>query len=80
MSQPVTARPKLNDFRQSLGYISVRPCTRSCANKHKAKGGGGGDIFCGGGTKSASRMCPPGHNSLADFVRGDNNWGGQNPL
>ena len=34
-----------------------------------------GDIFCGGGTKSASRMCPPGHNPLAEFIRGDNNWG-----
>ena len=30
-----------------------------------------GDIFCGGGTKSASRMCPPGQNPLADSVRGD---------
>ena len=38
----------------------------------KPKGGrGGGDIFCGGGTKSASRMCPTGQNPLADFVRGD---------
>ena len=30
-----------------------------------------GDIFCGGGTKSASRMCPPGQYPLADSVRGD---------
>ena len=29
-----------------------------------------------GGTESASRFCPGGHNPLADSVRGDNNWGG----
>ena len=40
-------------------------------NTKGCHGLGGGDIFCGGGTKSASRMCPPGQNPLADFVRGD---------
>ena len=36
-----------------------------------------------GGTyakESASGFYPGGHNPLADSVRGDNNWGGQNPL
>ena len=48
--------------------------------------GRGGDIFCGGGTKSVSRMCPPGQNPLADSVRGDIESasgfypGGHNPL
>ena len=32
----------------------------------EGRGGGGG-----GHTKSASRMCPPGQNPLADSVRGD---------
>ena len=46
----------------------------------KPKGGRGrGDIFCGGGTKSASRMCPPGQNQLADSVRGTESASGFYP-
>ena len=51
--------------------------TKGCQLGGGGGGGGevrpgrGGDIFCGGGTKSASRMCPPGQNPLADSVRGD---------
>ena len=31
-------------------------------------------------TESASGLYPPGQNPLADCVRGDTFWGGQNPL
>ena len=66
----MTAR---HDFRTKLGrgwdihvYRSDHPHEAALINTK-------GDIFCGGGTKSASRMCPPGLNPLADSVRGDNN-------
>ena len=42
-----------SDHAHEAALINTKGC-------HGLGGGGGGDIFCGGGTKSASRMCPTG--------------------
>ena len=62
----------INYIRQSLGYIHVHVHVYRSDHAHEAALiNTKGDTFCGGETKSASRMCPPGQNPLADSVRGD---------
>ena len=58
-------------YRSDYAHEAALINTKGWGSGGGGGGGGGGDIFCGDGTKSASRMCPPGQNPLADFVRGD---------
>ena len=66
-SKPISVGYRTKLGMQSLGYISVRPCTRSCANKHKR----GGTYSAGEGQNPLAEYVPPGQNPLADFIRGD---------
>ena len=61
MSRPVTARPKLNDFRQSLGYVSADHAHEAALINTKPKGGEGegGHIQRRWGQNPLAECVPP---------------------